>query len=494
MEAKAGPTRVPTWEELGGSVPAVRDYSSEEELGVQMLISGYPVGFVEFFKLTHRPPRVQVNFDTGKEEVVEPGVLARGQLEAVVENLVAGEEGVRGGDGETVVGAYTALADYFEGEGDYDTAVAFHKAAWVRAASDGDAEAEGGAQCRLGMCYEQMSNVDAAVGYYERYHLLSTSPEAVTDACSHLVKCYWIQAERAEARGNYDAAIGHYKACMEKAAEGGDTRAEGETNYRIGLTCEHLDQTQQSILYFKSYLDVCRRTGDVLGEGTACFALAKAHQKLDDLPTAIHFLETYVELAERTNQASALSEAACSLGLIFNQQGEYEKAVKYFDKNFDMALKIGDPHAIDNARVLLGISRGHENMSEYMHLVDNSSPSLLEWKSDFDPAASFAKPYTHSFPQTDTTPTPALPGRGEVGGGGDDGSPGGDDGGESGGDDGRMGGGEGGGEGGGDDEGEGGGDDEGESGGADAGESGESGESGSSTSSSPQPHEPQPQP
>ncbi|KNC53872.1 uncharacterized protein AMSG_12291 [Thecamonas trahens ATCC 50062] len=365
--------------------------TAEHVLSVEMLVAGYPFAFVEFFHLNHRPKRIQVNFETGKEEVVTPRAMTTPQLEAMVENLLVAEEAKRKGEINDVLAAYINLADYFEDEGDFDTAISFHKSCWELASSAGKAEAEGYANCRLGMCYERIGNVDAAVGYYEQYHLLSTQPEAVKDACSHLVKCYWIQAERAETRGMYDVAIEHYKACMSKAAEGGDTAAEGETNYRIGLTCEQLGQTLESIEFFKSYLDVCRRTGNAVAEGTACFALAKAYQKLDDLDTAVYYLEIYIELAEKTNQPSALSEAACSLGIIFNQQGEYEKAVTYFDKNFDMALKIGDPLAIDNARVLLGISRGHECMSEYMHLVDMSDPALLLWKTTFNAKLAFGK-------------------------------------------------------------------------------------------------------
>lgn len=52
---------------------------------------------------------------------------------------------------------------------------------------------------------------------------------------------------------------------MEKAAEGGDTDAEGETNYRIGLTYDHVGEPTESIIYFKNYLDICRRTGNKVG-------------------------------------------------------------------------------------------------------------------------------------------------------------------------------------------------------------------------------------
>eukprot|EP00300_Choanocystis_sp_HF-7_P030704 c39606_g1_i1.p1 GENE.c39606_g1_i1~~c39606_g1_i1.p1 ORF type:complete len:474 (+),score=106.79 c39606_g1_i1:119-1423(+) len=362
-------------------------YSTPQTLSVGTLVDGYPQAFVDFFRLTHRPKRMQLNPETNAEEEVEPPVLGDAELEALKGNLVAIEEHSRRGEWTAVLSANINLADYFEEEGDIGTAIGFHVSSMAIGAKTGNAAAEGYANCRLGMCYERLTNADLAISYYEKYHALSSSEENRRDACAHLVNTYMTQARLAEKRGHYALAIEHYKACMSKAVEGGDADAEGETNFRIGHTFDVLGDFDASIVYFKAYLDVCRRTKNTTGEGKGLFALARAHQKIGDLATAVQFLEQYVALAEATNQMEALCEAASSLGIIYNQKGEYEKAVLFFNKNFDMAVRIGKVERIDSARVLLGISLGHQHMDEYLRLVDTPSDRdsllrLVSWKNE----------------------------------------------------------------------------------------------------------------
>ena len=61
--------------------------------------------------------------------------------------------------------------------------------------------------------------------------------------------------------------------------------------------------------------------------------------------------------------------------------GKLEEAVGYFEKFFEASRAVGNMCLLDVARYNLGIARGMLRLEEYVQVVVNDLPALLNWKN-----------------------------------------------------------------------------------------------------------------
>lgn len=69
--------------------------------------------------------------------------------------------------------------------------------------------------------------------------------------------------------------------------------------------------------------------------------------------------------------------ACCQLGCLHYRRGELQQAVSSFERFFELSRSL-DQRLLDVARINLGVTRGALQLQQYMGIVANDLPRLLE--------------------------------------------------------------------------------------------------------------------
>jgi len=346
----------------------------KQSLCIQTLVDGHVNSFIDLFYLTHR----------SDEDSAQRQAVPDSDLPIVQQHLCEADKALRKGDSQGVLAAYTSLADYFHTASDFKTSIYFYEKCLDVAESMEDKEKQADATLNLGLCHDALGNSNLVLDYLERHLRLARQCEdsdRVVTASRHLLDAYRRFAEEYERKEDFTAAVKLYQKMVETAEQVHDTHTQGIATYRLGVTCARLNDRAGALGYQQRYLALCQQSGDLLGEGAACAALAQSYHGAGQADKAIAQLERYLELAQRTQQPVAQVEACSALGAILNAQGDYERALALFERSFEIAKSIGDRRLVDRARVNLGLARGNSNLTQFMTLVLDDLPGLLNWKT-----------------------------------------------------------------------------------------------------------------
>jgi tetratricopeptide (TPR) repeat protein len=353
----------------------------KQSLCIDVLVNGYCQAYVDFFYLTHRPE------PTGTEEKSEDAGIPPEKLPFVKSHLADAEAARRQGDTKAVFASYKELAGFFTDLKDQRTAVYFWEKCLEISRLTSDMQGEAEATCALGEAQEQLHEVTAAVGFYEKLLRLGETHNDAgikQQANEHLVVAYQSMAAETEAAGDLTGALAIREKSFEASAGSGDSTKQGQAHYELGLAHEQLeddDNLQKAATHYQQFLQLCEGTQNTEGQGAACFALARVHLRLQDSPAALTFLQNFLQLAQSSGKPQAQAEACCSLGVLYNQQGDFANAVQYLERFFELARSIGDKALLDKARTYLGIARGNAVLPAYMHVVTHDLDALLRWKN-----------------------------------------------------------------------------------------------------------------
>ena len=204
----------------------------KQSLCIDLLVNGFCQAYVDFFYLTHRPE------PTGSEEKAEDAGIPQEKLPFVKSHLADAEAARRQGDTKAVFASYKELAGFFTDLKDQRTAVYFWEKCLEISRLTSDMQGEAEATCALGEAQEQLREVTAAVGLYEKLlRLAETHHDAgiKQQANEHLVVAYQSLAAETEAAGDLTGALAIREKSFEASAGSGDSTKQGQAHYELGL-------------------------------------------------------------------------------------------------------------------------------------------------------------------------------------------------------------------------------------------------------------------
>ena len=207
----------------------------KQSLCIDVLVNGYCQAYVDFFYLTHRPE------PTGPEEKSEDAGIPPEKLPFVKSHLADAEAARRQGDTKAVFASYKELAGFFTDLKDQRTAVYFWEKCLEISRLTSDMRGEAEATCALGEAQEQLHEVTAAVGFYEKLLRLGETHNDAgikQQANEHLVVAYQSMAAETEAAGDLTGALAIREKGFEASAGSGDSTKQGQAHYELGLAHE----------------------------------------------------------------------------------------------------------------------------------------------------------------------------------------------------------------------------------------------------------------
>lgn len=281
---------------------AMREAQMQDKktLAISMLVEGRPQAFVDFFQLTHTSTARAHSAD----EAAAPEELPQDSLLLLKNQLVKADAARKAGNVEEVYGAYKHLAKYFAQLGRLRTAEFFFKQCLYISRDSGWLPGELEANLALGVVYEELRDLDAAITCHERRLELATDNQlaAEADTAYHsLTTVYMGQAEEREKAGDVQGSLDSYTKCLRAADKAGDVPAAAKANFRMGMLYNGQDKWQDAMYFLRRYIELSSSSTavDRSTEGVAHTTYAQCLQQVGDTASAVSSLEAYLETMSR---------------------------------------------------------------------------------------------------------------------------------------------------------------------------------------------------
>jgi len=364
----------PTTQGVSGESESIAD---KYFVCTECLVEGSVQSFVDLFYLTHAVDAQDMDEDNSTS------FASYDTLQFLKARLTEAEVANRQAQHSSVFSSYMDIANHYQGQHDYKTAIYFLTKALDVARLAKDVEREADANQMLGLAHERMGNLRTAIEFHEKHRDLVTRSgvELPAESGRHLIGAYKALAEELQRQGDYASAIGYYERSLQAATLLRDFAGEGLAYQQLGNAYQLQKDHGKAAECFKKFLETAQETDDKIAEGAACSSLASAYEALGDRTSSIKFLEAFYEVALTTGELTAQREACGRLGVIFNAAGDYTSSVHYFSKSFEISRSLGDQKAVDVARVNLGVARGCAKKSAYLRVINGGMDALLAWKN-----------------------------------------------------------------------------------------------------------------
>jgi len=360
----------------------------------QLLTGGFVQSYVDFFHLTHRA-------DPSVVDPAHAGQKIQVSLQDMVfirNNLVQAEADRRQGNTGGVFGAFNRLADFYEQQADFLTAIFFHEKCLDIATMTSDVRAEMAANHALGCVYQKLLDYESAASHHEQHESTANSLQVfdeIVKANTQLYKVYSMLADDAlEAGGEaaHDAAIELFHKSRAAAQKSMDKAAEGEANARIGMLLLKLGHAAESVVYLRQQSQIAADNGNPESRCRACSALALAFDTLGQADKALAELMLVSTISEQAGDIVLQSQANRALGTLYSKVGQRQKSVQALSAHFQLLKTILSKREemetardltardLDLARVYVGVAKGNLLLGDMFVAIQYDFTAVLNWK------------------------------------------------------------------------------------------------------------------
>ncbi|XP_024393794.1 uncharacterized protein [Physcomitrium patens] len=349
-----------------------------QQLGVKLLMDGYPKAFIEFFELTHQPQPPPASPDyvdpkaaSDAKQLVDASTLI--PLKSHMENA---EIGAREDDYDKMFAANIGIADLFELVKDYKQALFYFSRALQAGEKTATPTHIAKARFALGRVYWKLNDSALAIQNYEHFIKLAQMADDVastSEAAQHLLQIHTACAEKFKEDGEYKACRDCYDSALETAVLAENWEMAGEMRYQLGLLYIDARDTDTALGYLTEFHQYCVATNNKIGQGKANEAMSEIFEMLDRASDAVAHMEKYLEVVGSVGLLTK-AKAACKIGMLYYRVGDLEAAERSFQSYYAMARQAKDVRTLASARVNLGVVRAALNRPPAV-LMDEDQPT-----------------------------------------------------------------------------------------------------------------------
>ena len=266
-------------------------------LSIDLLISGSPSAYVDFFYIAH---------PTGDKPSSEEGPakpeleLSHDDLNLLADYLNQADKYHRNGDTEGVYESYRKIAQYMDERGDLKRCTYFYQKCLHIASTAGWPAGEMEANLNLGLLAERLDLPLEAMGFHECHVDLSAkygSPADHLTGAKNLVRAYSLVADLAYADRRLTDAEGVLMKMQRTAKEHKLSKAWVDSMLRLGKVALLDGRHADALGMLKEFLLAAEKIKDTRAQGQGYYLLALTMEKLDKLEESARCLEEYRRLA-----------------------------------------------------------------------------------------------------------------------------------------------------------------------------------------------------
>ena len=178
----------------------------------------------------------------------------------------------------------------------------------------------------------------------------------------------------AQSRGDYDAALGHYRRSLEMLEQLGDRAGVAKSLNAIGLVLQERGDYDKALDYYQRSLQEAEAIGDRQQIATVLHAIGIVHRHLGDYDVALEHHRRSLEMLEQLGDRAGVAKSLNAIGLVLQERGDYDKALDYYQRSLQEAEAIGDRQQI--ATVLHAIGMVHQLRGDYPAALEHYRCSL----------------------------------------------------------------------------------------------------------------------
>ncbi len=245
-----------------------------------------------------------------------------------------------------------SLAEYLNGQRQFDDWLAVTTIGLDAARRDGDRHSEGVALGNLGLALYQVREFEEAITAHQEATVIfreTHDQQRVGGALSNL------GAALLEVR-RFEEAITACQEAIVISQETHDRHGERGALNNLGAALWQVGRFEEAITAHQEGLAICRETGDRHGEGSALDNLGNALRKLGRLPEAItahqEAAAIYREVHDQHGEGGALN----NLGLALKEMRQFREAITAHQEGLAICRETGDRHGEGVALNNLGLA------------------------------------------------------------------------------------------------------------------------------------------
>jgi tetratricopeptide (TPR) repeat protein len=189
------------------------------------------------------------------------------------------------------------------------------------------------------------------------FALYQAAMAAIVDSTDADLRCTVLTGVAAfeEARGQAEAARGHYEEALRIARAGGARRWEGGSAGNLGTWFANQGRPAEAREHYALAIEIARELGDRQWEANARCNLGLLHFEQGHLAAAQRELDASNETARELGHAQLVAVVRCNLGLLAEAQGRAELAEAHYRAALAVARDLGDNRTQGQALGYLGL-------------------------------------------------------------------------------------------------------------------------------------------
>ncbi|MCK6623274.1 MAG: tetratricopeptide repeat protein [Calditrichaceae bacterium] len=175
-------------------------------------------------------------------------------------------------------------------------------------------------------------------------------------------------------RGEYGAALEQYRQSLAIKEEIGDRAGVAKTLHQIGMIHQDRGDYGAALEQYRQSLEIVEEIGDRAGVAKTLHQIGMIHQARGDYGAALEQYRQSLEIEEELGNRAGVAQSLHQIGMIHQDRGEYGAALEQYRQSLEIVEEIGDRAGV--AQTLHQIGMIHQQRGEYGAALEHYRQSL----------------------------------------------------------------------------------------------------------------------
>ncbi len=225
--------------------------------------------------------------------------------------------------------------------------VQYERLALAAARAEGDERATAVWAHNLAVTLDNLGEKAEAEALYTEAEQALAAPEYRREMAAVLHQ----QGVLAQSRGDYDAALEHYRRSLEMLEQLGDRAGMARTLNAIGIVLQQRGDYDKALDYYQRSLQEAEAIGDRQQIATVLHAIGMVHQDRGDYDAALEHYRRSLEIEEQLGNRAGVAISRAQMALLLEQLDNIGEALALIRQAEAEFIRLGSPMAAQARRV-----------------------------------------------------------------------------------------------------------------------------------------------